>query len=400
MEAAAGWAGVPAAAPVTHLTAAPPRKSITRQAWRLIPTRRSQEGPHLNDTPLSGGGLAPPAATNVLVFQTLEDDYCQSIEAVDPRVHVMRVYEPLAGGADPRNEASWQRATDADIDLMLAKAHVLFAFNFPVEWVDRAPDLRWVQLASAGSDHMFRAGLFARKPGLQVTTASGVHEVPISEHIVGMVLFFGRGFDRAVRNQAAHTWDRYRPLEAYGQTVCLVGYGPIARRTAALCSALGMRCIAVRASITEAGAGAEGEPVERFYPSSALDEALAQADYVIVAAPRTAQSERMIGAQQLAAMKRDAVLVNISRGALVDEAALVEALRDGTRRGAGLDVFEEEPLPENSPLWDMPNVLVTPHISGVNPHYNRRITELFRDNLARFLGGEPLRNLVIEERGY
>ena len=146
--------------------------------------------------------------------------------------------------------------------------------------------------------------------------------------------------------------------------------------------------------------GAEGDAVERFYPASALEEALAQADYVVIAAPRTTQSEHMIGARQLNAMKRDAVLVNISRGALVEEAALVEALRDGTIRGAGLDVFEEEPLPESSPLWDLPNVLVTPHISGVNPHYNSRLTELFRDNLARYLRGEPLRNLVIEERGY
>ncbi|HET9496632.1 MAG TPA: D-2-hydroxyacid dehydrogenase [Chloroflexia bacterium] len=370
--------------------------------------------------PLShGGGIAPSAGINVLVNQTLEDDFCRSIAAVDPRVHVMRVYEPWVNnadtreemtmlrvngprvvGAEPHDEVVWQRAADADIDLMLAKANVLFGFNFPVEWVDRAPELRWVQLASAGSDHMFRAGLFTRKPGLLVTTASGVHEVPISEHVVGMVLHFSRGFDLAVRNQAAHKWDRYRPLEAYGQTVCLVGYGPIARRAAALFKALGMRSIAVRASITEPAAGAEGEPVERFYPAPMLEEALAQADYVVIAAPRTAQSEHMIGAKQLAAMKRDAVLVNISRGALVDEAALVEALRDGTIRGAGLDVFEEEPLPENSPLWDMPNVLITPHISGVNPHYNRRVTELFRDNLARFLKGEPLRNLVIEERGY
>jgi phosphoglycerate dehydrogenase-like enzyme len=337
---------------------------------------------------------------NVLVNQTLEDDFCRSIASVDPRVHVMRVYEPASEGADARDQAAWQKASDADIDDMLARADVLFGFNFPVEWVDRAPNLRWIQLASAGSDHLIRAGLFSRKPGLLLTTASGVHEVPISEHIVGMVLYFSRGFDQAVHNQAIHRWDRYRPLEAFGQTVCLVGYGPIARRASMLFKALGMRCIAVRASISVPVAGAEGEAVERFYPAAAFDEALAQADYVVIAAPRTTRSEHMIGVRQLSAMKRDAVLVNISRGALVDEAALAEALRDGTIRGAGLDVFEEEPLPESSPLWDLPNVLVTPHISGVNPHYNSRLTELFRDNLARYLRSEPLRNLVIEEREY
>ena len=167
-----------------------------------------------------------------------------------------------------------------------------------------------------------------------------------------------------------------------------------------LCKALGMKAVVVRASLNEQQPGSDAEAVERLYPLSHLNEALAQADYVVIAAPRTPHSEGMIGREQLAAMKPSAVLINISRGALVDEAALIQALQEGRLAGAGLDVFVQEPLPESSLLWTMPNVLITPHVSGSNPHYHERATQLFCDNLARYLQGQPLRNLVNAERGY
>jgi phosphoglycerate dehydrogenase-like enzyme len=302
---------------------------------------------------------------------------------------------------DPDGRARGEEGTAIEGDELLAmaaRAEVIFGFRFPVEWLEVAGRLRWVQLASAGSDHMLRLGLGERRPDLLITTASGIHEIPISEHIVAMILHFSRGLDKAVRNQALGKWERFRAEEAHGRRVCMVGYGPIARRAATLCKALGMRVVAVRGSIAEQQPGFEA--TERFYPPADLDEVLAESDYVVVAAPRTRQTERMIGPGQLRAMKREAVLINISRGALVDEAALVEALRGGEIAGAGLDVFEEEPLPESSPLWGLPNVLITPHVSGSNPHYDRRVTDLFIENLARYLGGEPLRNLVDIERGY
>jgi phosphoglycerate dehydrogenase-like enzyme len=213
-----------------------------------------------------------------------------------------------------------------------------------------------------------------------------------------MILHFSRGFDKAVRNQPLHKWDRYHPDEAKGKTVCLIGYGPIARRAATLCSSLGMRVLCVRASVAGQQPGLDG--VERFYPLAELDTALGQSDYVVVAAPRTPQSEGMIGRKQFEVMKETAFLINISRGALVDEAALIEALNEAKIAGAGLDVVAEEPLSETSPLWDMPNVLITPHISGSTPNYDKRATELFCENLAHYLRGEPLRNLVVRERGY
>jgi phosphoglycerate dehydrogenase-like enzyme len=245
---------------------------------------------------------------------------------------------------------------------------------------------------------MQRAGIFDLRPDLILTTASGVHEVPISEHIVGMLLYFARRFQVAVRNQPAHNWERYQADEAEGRTVCFVGYGPIARRAAFLCKTLGMNVLVVRASISEEQPGAEH--VDRYYPGAMLDRALSQSDYVVIAAPRTPATEGMMGREQFAAMKEGAVLINISRGALVDEDAMIEALQAEKLGGAGLDVFKEEPLPADSPLWDMPNVLITPHVSGSSPHYNERATTIFADNLSRYTRGEPLRNRVIKERGY
>lgn len=332
----------------------------------------------------------------VLVNLPLSPDLVARIAGVDPRLRVFEAFLP--GEADKEEPGERTRRDQNELEPLLAQAEVMFTFGVSREFLDSARNLKWLQLASAGVDHIVRQGIMSELPGVLVTTASGIHEVPISEHILGMMLYFARGFDGAIRNQRQHRWERYRGGELAGATVCLVGYGPIARRAAMLCSAAGMRVLCVRASITGEQPG-EG-PIAAFYPASELNRALAQSDYVVVAAPRTPRSEGMIGGAQFGAMKPGAVLVNISRGALVDEEALVEALREGRLRGAGLDVFTQEPLPESSPLWDMPNVLVTPHVSGSNPHYDLRATELFCDNLARYLAGQPLRNLVDLERGY
>lgn len=352
-----------------------------------------------NGSPTAGDKATPVsgATVPVLVNFALADDFIEEIASVDPRIRVLRAYESTS--EEVRARGSQETAVDDEALLgMVRQAEVLFTFRFPVEWLEEAPHLRWVQLASAGSDHMQRLGVFDKRLDLLLTTASGVHETPISEHITAMILHFSRGLNIAVRNQPLHKWERYRADEAAGRTVTFVGYGPIARRAARICKALGMRVRAVRGSIAEQQAGFEA--VERFYPPAELNGVLAESDYVVVAAPRTPQTERMISAEQFQAVKEGAVLINISRGALVDEAALIEALRAGRLKGAGLDVFEQEPLPADSPLWDMPNVLVTPHVSGSNPNYDRRVTDLFCDNLRRYLNGEQLRNLVIRERGY
>ncbi len=341
--------------------------------------------------------LSDAGHLNVLINYTLPDKYVSEIEASNPRVRVLRAYSAPDPGARSRGEEGTQ-VEGEELEAMLVEAEVIFGFRFPIEWLDTATKLKWVQLASAGSDHMLKLGVGERRPDLLLTTASGIHEIPISEHIIAMILHFARGFNKAVRNQAQGHWERYRADEANGKTVCMIGYGPIARRAATLCKALGMKVIAVRASIAEQQPGFEA--TDRFYPPADLNEVLAQSDYVVIAAPHTPRTDKMIGREQFQAMKPTSVLLNISRGALVDEAAMIEALNEGDIAGAGLDVFEQEPLPESSPLWQMPSVLITPHVSGSNPFYDSRVTRLFIENLSRYLGGQPLRNLVNIERGY
>ena len=357
-----------------------------------LTSRSDLSMPGANDTASSGRLI------NVLVNFTLAERFVHSIRAVAPGLEVSQVYTRDAEVEDASATNDWHKKEGDELDALLAEAEVLFTFRFPVDWLARAPRLKWVQLASAGSDFVQREGLFVQRPDLLLTTASGVHEVPISEHIVASILHFSRGYNTASRNQAAHNWERYQADEVQGKMVCFIGYGPIARRAATLCLALGMRVTSVRASIAEQQPGFEA--VERFYPPADLNQVLAEADYVVLAAPRTHQTENIIGAAQLESMKETAILVNISRGALVDEPALIEALREGKIKGAALDVFSEEPLPESSPLWDMPNVLVTPHIAGSNPHYDERVTDLFIDNLRLYMANQPLRNLVDKNRGY
>jgi phosphoglycerate dehydrogenase-like enzyme len=265
------------------------------------------------------GGAAAPAQTNVLVNYPLEDEYIQRIEAVDPRIHLLRAMVRQKaevgehGDANWDDMSDWRDATESEMNGFLDRADVFCGTGFKAEWLDRAPNLKWVQLSSAGSENAQRGGVFDKRPNLLLTTASGVHSIPISEHILAMILHFSRGFNKAVRNQPLHKWERNWISEAAGSTVCIIGYGAIGRRAAQLCHSLEMKVISVRASLSKQQ---EGDGVaERFYPVSDLDNALAQADYVVVAAPRTPKSEKMIGREQFAVMKQNAVLINISRGA-------------------------------------------------------------------------------------
>jgi phosphoglycerate dehydrogenase-like enzyme len=343
---------------------------------------------------LKKGDFALPKTVSVLISNPYALPYVEAIAAVDPRVRVLPVYTPTGSP----NSDDWPKAEGAALDALLAEAEVILGWAPAAEWLDKMPHLKWLQLSSAGADRVIKAGLFDKRPDLLLTTASGVHEIPISEHILASILHFSRGFYKAVRNQPLHKWERFTAGEAEGHTVCFIGYGPIARRASALCKAVDMKAVAVRASLLEQQPGFEA--IDRFYPLSDLNEAIAMADYVVVAAPHTPTSERMIGPAQFAAMKPTAVLVNISRGALVDEPAMIDALKEGRIAGAALDVFVQEPLPPASPLWDLPNVLITPHNAGSNPNYDKRVVELFCGNLGRYLRGETLKNLVIKERGY
>ena len=283
----------------------------------------------------------------------------------------------------------------AEVESRIGEIEIGFA-GPPLESIPKATSLRWLQLGGAGADRVFSHPAAGRD--FVVTNASGVHAVPISEHLLALILAFARGIPESVRNQMARVWPRHeewRPFELAGRRVLLIGLGAIGNRFARIASALGMEVVALRAR-PDLGRGAAA----RVAGIDSLASELSEADFVVITTPLTAETERMIGAEELRRMKPSAYLFNIGRGRIIDEPALIKALEEGRIAGAGLDVFETEPLPPESPLWGMKNVIVTAHYAGLTPRYGERLWAIFLDNLARYVRGEPLRNVVTRERGY
>jgi phosphoglycerate dehydrogenase-like enzyme len=284
-----------------------------------------------------------------------------------------------------------------------ADAEVFYGFRFPAALLPRAPRLRWFQSASAGIEETLSGPFLERD--IVLTNAAGVAAVGIAEHVLGIMLTFCRNHHVALRLQQEARWDRAAVMagtgtpvrELSGSRVAVLGLGPIGRRIATVAAALGATVRGMRRHAPDAPAPA---PFEAVAGPSGLDALLAWADFVVLAVPHTAETDRLIGARELALMRPDAYLINVARGGVVDEPALVEALRRNAIAGAGLDVFVEEPLPPTSPLWTLPNAIVTPHASGATPHYFQRALALFIDNLQRYLDGRRLRNVVDRTLGY
>lgn len=283
------------------------------------------------------------------------------------------------------------------------EAEILCTFWPPENLRALAPHIRWVQLASAGADGAARTDLLDGAPGPAVTTSSGIHAIPIAEYALSSMLLWVRHWPRILELQGAGTWaDRptwlsLRGGELHGATLGIVGLGHIGRQIARLGRAVGMRPFGLRRSV----AIPDNDPdVERLYPADSLNDLLATSDFVVIAVPRTPATHHLIAESQLRAMRPAAYLVNIARGDVIDEPALIRALREGWIGGAGLDVTEHEPLDAASPLWTMPNVILSPHLSGATDRYSARLTEFFLDNLGRYREGQPLRNLVDPARGY
>jgi phosphoglycerate dehydrogenase-like enzyme len=288
----------------------------------------------------------------------------------------------------------------------LPEAEVLCSFSIPDDWQQLAPYLRWLQYPGAGVDGLRVSGLLDKKSPVVVTTATGIHAVTICEYVFGSMLMFNWNWAQMVRLQNKHIWAKSAGWynlggrELAGQTLGIVGMGSIGRRIAQMGRAFGMQVLGIRRSFTDAGPHSQDPDLDQSYPPQDLLTLLSKADYVVLAVPLTAETERLIGEAELRVMKPDAYLVNIARGGVVDEQALIKALRQGWIAGAGLDVTEVEPLPTESPLYSMPNVILTPHVAGVSVHYEKRLAELFADNLRRYRAGEALVNRFDPTRGY
>jgi D-2-hydroxyacid dehydrogenase (NADP+) len=348
-----------------------------------------------------------PTNVHVLITFALEPELVQQIEAVDARLEV-RVL-----GQEARQLFRGQRRYPSELEAQTARreleeamswAEVLFGFwgqtlvelyPDPQALQERAPNLRWVQLTSAGVDRAARSGLLESE--IMLTSASGLHATPIGEFVLCVMLMFCKGAPKFVRAQERREWVRYMSQELYGKTVGVVGLGHIGSEVARLAKVFGCRVIATRRSVAQR---TRDELVDELLPASELLALLGESDFVVLSVPLTKETRHLIGEAELRAMRSTGVLINIARGAVVDEAALVRALNEGWIGGAGLDVFEQEPLPPESELWGMENVILSPHLSGGTEIYNQRAAGIFCENLRRYLAGEPLLNLADAERGY
>jgi phosphoglycerate dehydrogenase-like enzyme len=338
----------------------------------------------------------------IMVASPLEDEHVARIRAYDPdRIEVLHEPDLLPTPryvADhngvPKDLTSEQRQRWAD---GLRRADILFDFDRtdPANLPKNAPRLRWVQATSSGiGEFLKRTGL--DRSDIAFTTAAGVHARPLTEFALLGLLYFYRDVPQLQAYKQARHWERYTVEGIDGKRALVVGMGAVGREVARRCASFGMDVWGTRRSAT----ADRPEGLSRWVEQGALKEVLPEIDALILACPMTEETRGLISAAHLDALKPGAVLVNIARGGVIDEEAMIRGLASGRIRGAALDVFAVEPLPQESPLWEMPNVIFSPHSASTVAAENSRIVDLFLDNLSNFLAGRDLKNRFVRERGY
>lgn len=335
----------------------------------------------------------------VLLTSRFNDTQLNRLRAVSPRLVI--VSRPTAEG--------WSRSDTSD--LFEGDEEVFYGF-MPPRNLSKAPRLKWVQLHSAGVDHLNDHPIM--HSDVLITTASGIHAVPIGEFAVMMMLALARHVPRMVRMQDRGEWPKERSKmfggsELRDKTFGVIGYGSIGREAARIAKrGFSMRVLALSRTEKKKDLGyvernigdPEGKVPDAWFRPQQLLELLSQSDFVLITIPLTNETRNMIGETELQAMKPSAYVINVSRGAIIDENALAQALKEHWIAGAGLDVFATEPLPVTSELWKLENALIAPHVSGATPNYDNRAVDTFAENLRRYLNGQRLLNLVNKSIGY
>jgi phosphoglycerate dehydrogenase-like enzyme len=301
-------------------------------------------------------------------------------------------------GEETESDGRYRIAEAAPAETELADADVIVGWQVSPEQLAQAPRLRWFHAGSAGVEHLDLRAL--HEHNVTLTNSRGVSAPNMAEHAIGMMVALARRFPRLMREQSAHSWrdeDTHREVrELGGETVLIIGTGEIGSQVASRAAAFGMRVEGLRRRTD-----ADTPPnFARIWSVDQIGEALSGADHVVVTLPDTPGTRGLLDEAAFAACKPGAMIYNVGRGAVIDTDALVAALQSGHLGGAGLDVTEPEPLPVDSPLWDLENVLITAHTSGASPRYWERQEALVSDNLARYLDGSPLRNLVDYDHAY
>jgi len=335
--------------------------------------------------------------TQVLVTTSFPAHLIQRIRAVSPVLEVTQM--DLANKPWPEG-----RGTSAEV------LYTFGAGNLPR--LASAPNLRWIQFHTAGVDRVIDSDLW--HSDIQLTNASGIHAPNMGQYVIAQILAWANHTPtwRAYQLKTdwpKDRWDIFLPDELRDRTLGILGYGSIGREVARLAKAFGLTVLASKrdarhtkdAGYTIPGVGdPDGVMADRIYPSAAVRSMVGECDYIVVTLPATPATRSLVDEELLRAMKPSTFLINVGRGVVVNEAALIKALKKGWIAGAGLDVFETEPLPKSSPLWAMDNVILSPHVSGFTSHYDERAVDLFCTNLNRYLVHESLLNLVDRDLGY
>lgn len=296
---------------------------------------------------------------------------------------------------------------------VIARTEVLYTTGYYPE-PEHAPKLRWIQMNSAGMNHALGHSI-VQAEDIIVTSTSGIHATNMAHYCLMMMLMFNYEMRAAFELQRRAEWPQrphevFAPVDMDRRTVGIVGYGSIGRELARICATIGMTVLAAKRDLSntsevnafalEGTGDPSGDIPDRIYPAETVASMAKDCDYLVVTTPQTAATEHLIGEEVFDAMKESAVLVNVSRGAIVDEKALITALSSGQIGGAALDVFEEEPLPNTSPLWNLDNVIITPHFSGFTRDYHDKAALVFKENLRRYLENRPLLNQLDRAKGY
>lgn len=297
-------------------------------------------------------------------------------------------------------ELGHEAAICHDLDcalLEIVDADIYLGWHFPKELFPVTKKLKWIQFGSAGIDHTLFPELLESE--IILTTVSGIHPVPVAEHVMGLMLALTRRLYIAIEQQTRSEWNRkqisHTSEELSGKTVGIIGLGKIGLHIARLCKSFGMTVIGTKGNV--------GDPlpnVDVALPPSGLDDVLQPSDVLVLVVPLTTGTRALIGERELDLMKPGSFIVNVARGQMIDHDALIKKLQSGHISGAALDVFPEEPLPPDSPIWHAPNLIVTPHTGGSTPSYPERASEIFKANLDAFLSGKPMKNVFDRKRGY
>ncbi len=326
---------------------------------------------------------------NVIATIKLNDVCLHQIKDVSRRIKLIDASELVQG------ERKGDTIATKELDGLLAEAEVIYGFGLPKDITFRAPKLKWAQMVSAGVER-FLDDEFRQSPAI-MTNVSGIHAIPIGEVVLQFMLMFVKKAPLCFQMKQDKRWEPFAPAVLHSKTVGIVGLGSIGREVARLAKAFGMRVIATRRSARKAK---HTRDVDLLYPPNQLSQLLSDSDFVVLSVPLTSETYRLIGEQQLRSMKPTAYLINIARGDVIDEAALIRALEEHWIAGAGLDVFATEPLPADSRLWELPNLIFSPHVSGGMEKYIEHATQVFCENLRRYLKGRRLLNVVDKEKGY